>query len=59
VVVPDGELDGARLAGEVAALIGDTPRLERMAAASRSLSRPDAAERIAEGILDVARSPKS
>jgi UDP-N-acetylglucosamine--N-acetylmuramyl-(pentapeptide) pyrophosphoryl-undecaprenol N-acetylglucosamine transferase len=59
VVVPDAELDGPRLGGEVGALMGDIARLERMAAASRSLSRPDAAVRIAEGILDLARSPKS
>jgi UDP-N-acetylglucosamine--N-acetylmuramyl-(pentapeptide) pyrophosphoryl-undecaprenol N-acetylglucosamine transferase len=56
VVVPDAELDGERLAKEVRALLGDPPRLERMSAAARALSRPDAAERIADGIFDVARS---
>jgi UDP-N-acetylglucosamine--N-acetylmuramyl-(pentapeptide) pyrophosphoryl-undecaprenol N-acetylglucosamine transferase len=55
VVVPDGELDAARLASEVEALLGDEARLERMSAAARSLSRPDAAERIAGAILNVAR----
>jgi UDP-N-acetylglucosamine--N-acetylmuramyl-(pentapeptide) pyrophosphoryl-undecaprenol N-acetylglucosamine transferase len=58
VVVPDSELDAARLASEVAALIGDRQRLERMSAAARALSRPDAAERIAGEILDLALSHK-
>jgi UDP-N-acetylglucosamine--N-acetylmuramyl-(pentapeptide) pyrophosphoryl-undecaprenol N-acetylglucosamine transferase len=51
VVVPDAELDAERLDREAGALLGDIPRLERMSAAARALSRPDAAERIAEGIL--------
>ncbi len=56
VLVPDGELDGARLAREAGALVADPARLDQMAAAARSLSRPDAAERIATGILAVARN---
>jgi UDP-N-acetylglucosamine--N-acetylmuramyl-(pentapeptide) pyrophosphoryl-undecaprenol N-acetylglucosamine transferase len=51
VTVSDDELTGdlvARLAGE---LLGDPARLEKMAAASRELARPDAAERIAGEIL--------
>jgi UDP-N-acetylglucosamine--N-acetylmuramyl-(pentapeptide) pyrophosphoryl-undecaprenol N-acetylglucosamine transferase len=56
VVVPDAELDAERLSAEARALLGDPGRLERMSAAARGLSRPDAAERIAAGILDVARS---
>jgi UDP-N-acetylglucosamine--N-acetylmuramyl-(pentapeptide) pyrophosphoryl-undecaprenol N-acetylglucosamine transferase len=59
VVVPDAELDAARLATEVEALLADPERLERMSAAARALSRPAAAERIAEEILNVARSHKS
>jgi UDP-N-acetylglucosamine--N-acetylmuramyl-(pentapeptide) pyrophosphoryl-undecaprenol N-acetylglucosamine transferase len=58
VVVPDSELDAGRLASEAQALLGDPARLERMSAAARSLSRPDAAERIADGILALARSHK-
>jgi UDP-N-acetylglucosamine--N-acetylmuramyl-(pentapeptide) pyrophosphoryl-undecaprenol N-acetylglucosamine transferase len=55
VVVPDAELDAQRLAAEVIALLDDPGRLARMSAAARALSRPDAAERIAEGILGLAR----
>jgi UDP-N-acetylglucosamine--N-acetylmuramyl-(pentapeptide) pyrophosphoryl-undecaprenol N-acetylglucosamine transferase len=54
VVVPDAELDAGRLAREAEALLGDPERLERMSAAARSLARPDAAERIAGAILDLA-----
>jgi UDP-N-acetylglucosamine--N-acetylmuramyl-(pentapeptide) pyrophosphoryl-undecaprenol N-acetylglucosamine transferase len=59
VVVPDAELDAARLAREAGALLGDRGRLERMSAAAKALSRPDAAERIASGILNVAHRDKS
>ena len=34
-------------------LFADPERLERMSAASRALARPDAAERIAEEVLDA------
>ncbi|MEA2412661.1 MAG: UDP-N-acetylglucosamine--N-acetylmuramyl-(pentapeptide) pyrophosphoryl-undecaprenol [Thermoleophilaceae bacterium] len=59
VVVPDEELDAARLASETAALLEEPGRLDEMGAAARALSRPDAAERIADGILDLARNPKA
>jgi UDP-N-acetylglucosamine--N-acetylmuramyl-(pentapeptide) pyrophosphoryl-undecaprenol N-acetylglucosamine transferase len=55
IVVPDAELDAARLAREVDALLGEPERLERMAAASRALARPDAAARIAEGVISLTR----
>ncbi|MEA2421184.1 MAG: UDP-N-acetylglucosamine--N-acetylmuramyl-(pentapeptide) pyrophosphoryl-undecaprenol, partial [Thermoleophilaceae bacterium] len=58
VVVPDGELDAARLRREAEALLADPERLARMSAAARSLSRPDAADRIAEGILALAPENK-
>jgi UDP-N-acetylglucosamine--N-acetylmuramyl-(pentapeptide) pyrophosphoryl-undecaprenol N-acetylglucosamine transferase len=51
VVVPDAELDGPRLAREVTALLGAPERLEAMGAAARAAARPDAAERIADGLL--------
>jgi UDP-N-acetylglucosamine--N-acetylmuramyl-(pentapeptide) pyrophosphoryl-undecaprenol N-acetylglucosamine transferase len=54
VVIPDAECSGARLAREVAALLGDRPRLRAMAAASRSLARPQAAQDVAGELLAAA-----
>ena len=54
VVVPDEDLHGARLAREVAALLGSHGRLAEMAAAARAVARPDAADRIAEALLALA-----
>lgn len=54
VVVPDAELDGPRLAREVAALLGAPQRMDEMAKAARAAARPDAAERIAEELLRLA-----
>jgi UDP-N-acetylglucosamine--N-acetylmuramyl-(pentapeptide) pyrophosphoryl-undecaprenol N-acetylglucosamine transferase len=54
VVVPDGELDGPRLAHEVAALLRDPGRVAAMARAARAAARPDAASRIADEVLRLA-----
>lgn len=51
VVIPDSQLDGPRLAREVAALLGAPQRTAAMAKAGRALARPDAADRIAEELL--------
>ena len=59
LVIADEELDGARLAAEVGALFGDPERLTAMAAASRGLARPDAAQRIADEVLAAAGSELS
>jgi UDP-N-acetylglucosamine--N-acetylmuramyl-(pentapeptide) pyrophosphoryl-undecaprenol N-acetylglucosamine transferase len=53
VVVPDAELDGPRLAREVAALIGSPTRLRGMAAAARELAHPEAAQTIARAALEL------
>ena len=55
VTVPDSELDGPRLAREVGRLLGSVQMLVEMARAARQAARPDAAERIAEETLDLAR----
>lgn len=51
VMIEDSELDAPRLAGVAGELLASPERLARMAAASRSLARPDAAQRIADEIL--------
>src|SRR5436305_4538943 len=53
VVIPDAELDPARLRSEVAALLDDPGRLAGMSRAARALARPDAADRIAEEALKL------
>ena len=58
VMVPDGELDSARLAAEVDALLDDPARLAAMAGAARQLARPDAACAVVDLIESCARSPR-
>jgi UDP-N-acetylglucosamine--N-acetylmuramyl-(pentapeptide) pyrophosphoryl-undecaprenol N-acetylglucosamine transferase len=57
-VLSDSELGGAagveRLRAEVAGILGEPARLEAMAAAARTLARPDAARRIADEVLAAA-----
>lgn len=48
VLVPDAELDAARLRAEVDALLADPDRRARMSAAALAWARPDAAERVAD-----------
>ena len=48
VLADDGTLGGAKLAAAIAELASDRPRRLRMAAAMKTLARPDAASRIAE-----------
>ncbi|MGH8574169.1 MAG: UDP-N-acetylglucosamine--N-acetylmuramyl-(pentapeptide) pyrophosphoryl-undecaprenol N-acetylglucosamine transferase, partial [Gammaproteobacteria bacterium] len=55
VVVRDEDLDGPRLAREVSALLGSTERLREMAKAARAAAKPDAADRIADEVLGLAR----
>src|SRR3954454_8103758 len=56
VVVRDAELDGSRLAREVEALLGAPERLQAMSVGARRLARIDAAERIADEVLRLARA---
>jgi len=59
VVIPDAELSGRRLGGEVAALLADRERLRAMAAAAGGLARPDAAREVAEELLQAAATSAS
>jgi UDP-N-acetylglucosamine--N-acetylmuramyl-(pentapeptide) pyrophosphoryl-undecaprenol N-acetylglucosamine transferase len=55
-IVEDEELDAERLLREVEPLLSDRARLDEMAAASRLLARPDAADRVADEILATSES---
>jgi UDP-N-acetylglucosamine--N-acetylmuramyl-(pentapeptide) pyrophosphoryl-undecaprenol N-acetylglucosamine transferase len=55
VTIPDAELDGPRLAREVGTLLGAPQRMAAMAKAARAVATPDAAERIADELLALAR----
>jgi UDP-N-acetylglucosamine--N-acetylmuramyl-(pentapeptide) pyrophosphoryl-undecaprenol N-acetylglucosamine transferase len=54
VVVPDSELDGPRLAREVAQLLGAPDRMAAMGRAAREVARPDAAGAVARELLELA-----
>jgi UDP-N-acetylglucosamine--N-acetylmuramyl-(pentapeptide) pyrophosphoryl-undecaprenol N-acetylglucosamine transferase len=56
LVIEDEALDAAALARIVSELLADTERLRDMSAASLSLARPDAAERIAAEIVQASGS---
>jgi UDP-N-acetylglucosamine--N-acetylmuramyl-(pentapeptide) pyrophosphoryl-undecaprenol N-acetylglucosamine transferase len=56
VLIPDADLTAQRLRAEVDALLADPGRLAAMAAASRVLARPDAAQAIAREVLAAARA---
>jgi UDP-N-acetylglucosamine--N-acetylmuramyl-(pentapeptide) pyrophosphoryl-undecaprenol N-acetylglucosamine transferase len=55
VVLPDAEPEPDKLRSLVGALFSDPDRLRRMAEASRSIAKPDAAARIADEIMAAAR----
>ncbi len=54
VVIPDAEISVERLTQVLIELLSDRPRLAQMAAASRSLGRPKAAEDVAKLALELA-----
>ena len=54
VLVPDGELDGARLDAELTRLLRDPATLDAMGEAARTLARPDAAARVADLVQEAA-----
>jgi UDP-N-acetylglucosamine--N-acetylmuramyl-(pentapeptide) pyrophosphoryl-undecaprenol N-acetylglucosamine transferase len=57
VALEERDLTGDALAAEIAALVGDRERRRRMAVAARQLARPDAAQRIADRVEQLARGP--
>jgi UDP-N-acetylglucosamine--N-acetylmuramyl-(pentapeptide) pyrophosphoryl-undecaprenol N-acetylglucosamine transferase len=55
LVIEDSQLDPGTLVRTVRDLFADQRRLDGMSAAARAVAQPDAAERIAEEVLDAAR----
>jgi len=55
LTIADAEISPALLAARVGELIGDEERLDRMALASATLAKPDAARVIADEVLAAAR----
>jgi UDP-N-acetylglucosamine--N-acetylmuramyl-(pentapeptide) pyrophosphoryl-undecaprenol N-acetylglucosamine transferase len=57
VVVPQAEFTPERLAGEIAARLDDPSLLTNAAGAAKSAGIPDAAERLASAVAELARLP--
>jgi UDP-N-acetylglucosamine--N-acetylmuramyl-(pentapeptide) pyrophosphoryl-undecaprenol N-acetylglucosamine transferase len=55
VIVADAALTPELVAREVAALVGDPPRLAAMTTAAARVGHPDAARQVAQAALDIAR----
>lgn len=54
VLLPDAECTGPRLQALVGALLSDRRRLDAMAESARAVGRPEAADRIADAVLEAA-----
>jgi UDP-N-acetylglucosamine--N-acetylmuramyl-(pentapeptide) pyrophosphoryl-undecaprenol N-acetylglucosamine transferase len=59
VLIDDGELDADAVIAAADSIFGDQARLERMSRAAAGLAMPDAAERIADRILEAASGRKT
>lgn len=57
VIIPDAELDAARLVDQLDQLLEKTGTLPAMAVAAATVGRPDAAERVADLLIRHARAP--
>ena len=55
VMIPEAELTPANLAQTIAGLLSDDNRLREMQVRARTLAHPDAAERLARMVADLAR----
>ncbi|MEQ9337373.1 MAG: glycosyltransferase, partial [Miltoncostaeaceae bacterium] len=58
VVLPDADCTGEHLRALVGALLSDRHRLDAMADAAAAVGRPDAADRVAEEAVSLARDPR-
>jgi UDP-N-acetylglucosamine--N-acetylmuramyl-(pentapeptide) pyrophosphoryl-undecaprenol N-acetylglucosamine transferase len=56
MIVSDADLTPSLVARQVAGLLNDPPRLAAMTAAAARVGHPDAARRVAQAALDIARS---
>jgi UDP-N-acetylglucosamine--N-acetylmuramyl-(pentapeptide) pyrophosphoryl-undecaprenol N-acetylglucosamine transferase len=54
LLLPQPELNAARLAEVLQSLLGDRPRLQAMARQARALAQPDAAQRVARACMAAA-----
>lgn len=59
VTLLESEATPERLHETIASLVGDADRLHRMAAGSRTVGRPDAADRLAQVLIDLAAQHRS
>ena len=59
VTLEERELSGETLAAAISGLVGDAERHRRMVIAARQLARPDAAQRIADRVEQLALRPRS
>lgn len=59
VLVDDADLTSRYVAGEVVSLLTDGPRLAAMTAAAATVGHRDAAHRVAEVVLEVARAARA
>jgi len=56
LVLPQAELDGACLAREIDRLLADPDRLRQMGERARGIARTDAADRLADACIELARA---
>ena len=56
ILIPDAELDGARLVAEITPLLDSPDRLAAMGRAAHGLAHPDAADRVAALVEEHARA---
>ena len=58
VLLPEGEASGARLVAEITQILDESGRRQHMAEASAALSSKDAAQRVAQILLEAVGGPQ-